>query len=99
MGPERYAYYKALKQLGLSVVGAGRLFGVHPRSAQRWAHEESPIPWQVKASLTLMLRHGLKPPIVVNETLPVPRMDQIVIVLLQQTGETLESALRDEHKS
>ena len=94
MTPEADAYYKALKRLGLTVVGAGRLFGVHPRSAQRWAHEESPIPWQVKASLTLMLRHELKPPIAVSETLPVPHMDQIVIALLQQTGETLESALQ-----
>ena len=41
-----------------------------------------------------MLRHELKPPIAVNDTLPVPRMDQIVIALLQQTGETLESALQ-----
>jgi hypothetical protein len=94
MNPEADAYYKALKRLGLSVVGAGRLFGLHPRSAQHWAHEERPIPWQMKASLTLMLRHGLKPPIAVDEMLRVPRMDQIVITLLQQTGEALENVLR-----
>ncbi len=91
---EAYAYWKALERLDVPIVGAGPLFGVHPRTAQRWAHGESPIPWQVKASLTLMLRHELKPPIAVNETLPVPRMDQMVIALLQQTGETLESALQ-----
>ena len=48
----------------------------------------------MKASLNLMLRHELKPPIAVSEMLPVPHMDQIVIALLQQTGETLESALQ-----
>ncbi len=48
----------------------------------------------MRASLTLMLRQGLKPSIAVNATLPVPRMDQIVIALLQHTGETLESALQ-----
>jgi hypothetical protein len=94
MSSDTYAYYKACQRLGLSVVGTGRLFGAHPRTAQRWAHGESPIPWQVNASLTLMLRHELKPSIVVNDTLAVPRMDQIVIALLQQTGETLESALQ-----
>ncbi len=99
MSSDTHAYYKARQRLGLSIVGAGRLFGAHPRTAQRWALEESPIPWQVKASLTLMLRHGLKPPIAVDETLPVPLMDQIVIALLRQTNETLASALRDGRKS
>ncbi len=44
MSPEAVAYYKALERVGLSIVGAGRLFGVHPRTAQRWALEESPTP-------------------------------------------------------
>lgn len=39
-----------------------------------------------------MLRHGVRPPLPVNETLPVPRTDQTFITLLRQTGETLESA-------
>ncbi len=99
MSPEARAYGQALERLGLSVVGAGRLFGVHPRSAQRWAHGESPIPWQVRASLTLMLRHGLRPLIPVNNTLPVPDMDQILITLLQQTNETLASALQGHTES
>ena len=73
------------------MIGAGRLFEVHPCSAQCWAGAESPIRWQVRASLTQMLRHGLKPQII-DETLPVPRMDQIVIVLMRQTGESLETA-------
>jgi hypothetical protein len=38
--------------------------------------------------------HKLKPRIAVNDTLSVPQMDQLVIALLQQTGETLESALQ-----
>ena len=38
--------------------------------------------------------HRLKPRIAVSKTLPVPQMDQLVIALLQQTGETLESALQ-----
>ena len=99
MSSDTYAYHKVLERLGLSIVGAGRLFGVHPRTAQRWALEESPIPWQVRASLTLMQRHRLMPPIPVDETLLVPRMDQIVIALLRHTNETLASALRDHAKS
>ncbi len=99
MSLDHDAYCQALQRLGLSVVGAGRVFGVHPRSAQRWAGAESPIPWQVKASLTLMLRHGLRPPLLVNERLPVPRKDQILITLLRQTNETLESALKGHIRS
>lgn len=33
MSPEAVTYYKAIRELGLSIVGAGRLFGVHPRTA------------------------------------------------------------------
>lgn len=58
MTPE--AYREALARLGLSVVGAGRLFAT-PRTSQRWAAGEQDIPRAVAIALDLMLRFKVKP--------------------------------------
>jgi len=50
-------YRKALKTVGLSIVGAGRFFDVDRRTAQRWA-KEGPSPSAVTC-LKLMLALGL----------------------------------------
>jgi hypothetical protein len=59
MTPEEYR--AALTRLGLSVVGAGKLFGVNPRTSQRWAAGEQDIPRAVMIALTLMVRYRVHP--------------------------------------
>jgi len=54
-------YRDALARLSLSVVGAGRLFGVNPRTSQRWAAGEQDIPRAVQIALRLMLRFEVTP--------------------------------------
>lgn len=52
-------YREAIKSLGLSQVGAARLFGVDPRTSRRWALGELPVPRAVELALKLMLKHGV----------------------------------------
>jgi len=56
----RNQYLEALKRLGLSHQGAGRMLGVSPRQAQRFASGESPIPPPVARLLWLMEYEGLR---------------------------------------
>ena len=57
----RNQYLEALKRLGLSHQSAGRMLGVSPRQAQRFASGESPIPTPVAKLLQLMIERELKP--------------------------------------
>ena len=52
-------YREAIESLGLSQVGAARLFGVDPRTSRRWALGELPVPRPVELALKLMLKHGV----------------------------------------
>ena len=52
-------YREAIKSLGLSQVGASRLFGVDPRTSRRWAIGELPVPRAVALCLILMMAHGV----------------------------------------
>ncbi len=52
-------YRDAIKSLGLSQVGASRLFGVDPRTSRRWAIGELPVPRAVALCLILMMAHGV----------------------------------------
>lgn len=53
------AYREAIERLGLSQVGASRLFGVDPRTSRRWALGELPVPRPVELALKLMLNKGV----------------------------------------
>ena len=59
MTPETYRDLIAV--LGLSQVKAGRVFGVHPRTGQRWATGEQDIPTAVQIALELMILHKVDP--------------------------------------
>lgn len=48
-------FQAAIDRLGLSQVGAARLFGSDPRTARRWALGERSIPESVTILLRLML--------------------------------------------
>lgn len=48
-------FQAAIDRLGLSQVGAARLFGSDPRTARRWALGERSIPEPVAIILRLML--------------------------------------------
>lgn len=48
------AYRDALARLGLSQVGAARLFGVNPRTSRRWALGELEVPRAVEIALLLL---------------------------------------------
>lgn len=48
-------FQAAIDRLGLSQVGAARLFGADPRTARRWALGERSIPEPVAILLRLML--------------------------------------------
>lgn len=48
-------FQAAIDRLGLSQVGAARLFGSDPRTARRWALGERSIPEPVAILLRLML--------------------------------------------
>lgn len=52
-------YREAIESIGLSQVGAARLFGVDPRTSRRWALGELPVPRAVELALKLMLKHGV----------------------------------------
>jgi hypothetical protein len=54
-------YRRALKQLGLSIVGAGPVFGIHRRHSQRIAAGETPVPKPVAKLVRLMVKLGVKP--------------------------------------
>lgn len=61
MTPTRYA--RLCTALGMSVVGSGHFFDVHPRTARRWASGELPIPSAVVIVLELMAFYGVAPPL------------------------------------
>lgn len=48
-------FQSAINRLGLSQVGAARLFGSDPRTARRWALGERSIPEPIAILLRLML--------------------------------------------
>lgn len=52
-------YRAALDRLGITISGAARLFGVNPRTAQRWAEGKQDIPRAVVVCLDVMIRHGV----------------------------------------
>lgn len=52
-------YRDAIERLGLSQVGASRLFGIDPRTSRRWALGELPVPRAVVLCLRLMLANGV----------------------------------------
>lgn len=54
-------YRTTLSALGLSQVGAARLFGVAERTSRRWALGEQPVPRAVAIALRLMVRFGVQP--------------------------------------
>ena len=54
-------YRDALSRVGLTQVGAAKLFGVNPRTSQRWALGEQDIPRAVAIALRLMGRHQVSP--------------------------------------
>jgi hypothetical protein len=54
-------YREAIERLGLSQVGAARLFHVDPRTSRRWALGELDIPRAVEIALYLMQRYRVKP--------------------------------------
>jgi transcriptional regulator with XRE-family HTH domain len=49
-------FREALERLGLSQIGAARLFGADARTARRWALGEVGVPPTVAILLRLMLR-------------------------------------------
>ena len=55
-------YRIALADLGLSQVGAAKLFGVHERTSRRWAAGDLDIPQGVAIALRLMIRFDATPP-------------------------------------
>jgi hypothetical protein len=57
MTPAQYA--TAIDRLGLSQVGAARLFGVDPRTSRRWISGDLVIPRSVALALRLMVAHGV----------------------------------------
>ncbi len=52
-------YQASLNRLGLSQVGAARLFGVDPRTSRRWVAGDLVIPRAVALALRLMVAHGV----------------------------------------
>ena len=48
-------YRGALAQLGLAQTEVGRLLGVDPRTARRWARGEAPVPGPVEMHIRLWL--------------------------------------------
>lgn len=59
MTPE--AYRDAIARLGLSQVGAGKLFGVTDRTSRRWASGDQDVPRAVEIALDLFIRTGIPP--------------------------------------
>jgi plasmid maintenance system antidote protein VapI len=54
-------YQDTIDRLGLSQVGAARLFGVDPRTSRRWVAGDLVIPRAVALALRLMVAHGTAP--------------------------------------
>jgi hypothetical protein len=54
-------YRVALKKLGISHIGAGKVFGLYHRHAQRFATGKSPVPEPLAKLIRLMIRLDLKP--------------------------------------
>lgn len=54
-------YLAAIKRLGLSQVGAGRVFGLSPRQSQRLASGESHVPEPVARLIRVMIAYDIKP--------------------------------------
>lgn len=51
----------ALKALGLTQMGASRLFGVDGRTVRKWVAGDAPVPGSVALCLNLMIRYGVTP--------------------------------------
>ena len=51
-------YRKACEQLGLSIIKSGPVLGVAPRTGQRYALGERPIPETIAKLLRAMIRLG-----------------------------------------
>jgi hypothetical protein len=51
----RAQYRTAIKRLGVSIIGASKVFGISPRQAQRLASGESPVPAPIAKLITLAL--------------------------------------------
>lgn len=54
-------YCATIAKLGLSQLEAGRVLGVAPRTAQRYASGETAVPEPVAKLLRLMLARGIAP--------------------------------------
>lgn len=54
-------YRTALAALGLTQVGAAKLFDAGPRTSRRWASGETRIPRSVEIALLLMIRFDVAP--------------------------------------
>lgn len=54
-------YRTALDRVGLTQVGAARLFGINERTSRRWANGELPVPRIIAIVLWLMLKFKVKP--------------------------------------
>ena len=54
-------YQRAIDQLGLSQLAAGRFLGVSKNTAQRYAAGETEIPVAVALLLRMMVAEGIRP--------------------------------------
>lgn len=54
-------YREAIAALGLTQVGAAKLFGVNERTGRRWALGEQDVPRAVEIALRLMIRFEVNP--------------------------------------
>jgi hypothetical protein len=59
MAPAQFR--KAISELRLSQEESGEFFGYSPRTGQRWANDETPVPVSVAIAIKLMLEYGIKP--------------------------------------
>jgi hypothetical protein len=57
----RTEYRAALKQLGLSRLGAGPVLGLSKRQAQRIAAGHSPVPKPIAKLIRLMIKLDIRP--------------------------------------
>ncbi|KAA0117903.1 hypothetical protein CIW48_27265 [Methylobacterium sp. P1-11] len=51
----------ALNALGLTQMGASRLFSVDGRTVRKWVAGDAPIPGSVALCLNLMIHYGVRP--------------------------------------
>lgn len=54
-------FCETIAELGLSILATGRFFGIHPRTAMRWAHGDSAVSNEASILLRLMLRAKMSP--------------------------------------